>query len=224
MRTLSREEAKSFYDDFGDKQDRQSFYEDRALQLLVANAAFDGVQHVLEFGCGTGRFALDLLQHHLPGSARYLGMDISSTMVDLAAARLAQFAPRASIVLVEGTPALPAEDASVDRFVSTYVFDLLPASEQLQLLAEAVRVLRPDGLLCLVGITSGITPLSRAVMGAWQWLFARNPSWVGGCRPTRVTEFFPGHSWQVRYRTVVISWGIASEVVVAAPLHRTAHV
>jgi SAM-dependent methyltransferase len=101
--------------------------------------------------------------------------------------------------------------------VSTYVLDLLPGSGVQKFLAEAKRVLRPEGLLCLVGITYGTTPLSRLVMGFWQWLFTRNPSWVGGCRPTLLAERLASADWKVRFRAVVVSWGIASEVVIASP-------
>lgn len=137
VRTLTHEQAKSFCDGFGSKQDKQSFYEERALRALVANAALDQARSVFELGCGTGRFASDLLKHHLPVDSRYHGTDISSTMVQLASERLAPFGSQAGVVLIEGQPNIPVDDASVDRFVSTYVFDLLPASEQLQWLGEA---------------------------------------------------------------------------------------
>jgi ubiquinone/menaquinone biosynthesis C-methylase UbiE len=218
VRTLTHEQAKSFYDGFGSKQDKQSFYEDEALGVLVAHAAFDQAHSVFELGCGTGRFASDLLAHHLPADARYFGTDVSSTMAELATGRLAPFGSRARVARVEGQPRVPVDDDAFDRFVSTYVFDLLPASEQVQWLDEAARVLRPNGLLCLTGITHGVTPISRMTMRLWQRLFALNPRWVGGCRPTRVADLLATASWNVRFRTIVVSWGVASEVVVAVLL------
>lgn len=217
MRSLTPSEAKAFYDKFGSKQDSQSFYESAALDRLVANSSFASARSVFEFGCGTGRLASDLLEHHLPAGAVYRGIDISSTMVGLASARLAPYGDRASVSLASSEVALGIEEHSIDRLVSTYVIDLLPGPAVRQFLAEAKRVLRPDGLLCLVGITHGTTSLSRLVMGIWQWLFTRNPSWVGGCRPTRLTEQLPAAEWNVHFRTVEISWGIASEIVVASP-------
>ena len=175
MSTLTTHEAKAFYDKFGARQDSQSFYESSALEQLVAHASFGTAHDVFEFGCGTGRFALDLLQHHLPATAVYRGTDISTTMVDLATARLAPFADRASVTLSSGEDALPLADQSMDRVVSTYVLDLLPSGAVRRLLAEAGRVLRPDGLLCVTGITHGTTWPSRIVMGVWQWLGRRLP-------------------------------------------------
>ena len=215
-RTLTPEEAKAFYDRFGGKQDAQVFYEASALEHLVANSAFEQARSVFEFGCGTGRFALELLRHHLPPESIYRGTDISTTMVEIASARLAPFAARATVTPSSGRPALALADASVDRFVSTYVFDLLPAAVVRQVLAEARRVLRPDGLVCLTGITRGNTPFSRFVMGAWARVFAMNPSWVGGCRPTELAGLLLPSDWSIRFRRVVVAWGVASEVVIAS--------
>lgn len=141
-------------------------------------------------------------------------------MLQLAAKRLAPFSPRATVGLASDAPRLPLPDATVDRFIATYVFDLLAHAEQQRLLAEAARVLQPDGLLCLAGITPGVTPLSRRVMAVWEWLFQRNPRWVGGCRPTRATHYLPSSAWQIRYRTVVVAWGVASEVIIASPVQQ----
>jgi SAM-dependent methyltransferase len=214
--TLTTHEAKAFYDKFGAKQDRQAFYEQPALDQLVAHASFDSALEVFEFGCGTGRFALDLLQRHLPATATYRGTDISGTMLELARARLAPMGKRASVIPSSGGIAFAVEDHSIDRVVSTYVIDLLPHESVRPFLAEARRALRPGGLLCLVGITHGTTVLSRIVMGSWQWLFTRKPSWVGGCRPTLLAAALPPAEWNLRFHTVVVAWGIASEIVVAS--------
>ena len=79
-RCLSPEEAKRFYDRLGSRQDWQDFYENPAINELVAHAAFDSAHSVCEFGCGTGALAARLLQDHLPADTRYVGLHISSTM------------------------------------------------------------------------------------------------------------------------------------------------
>jgi ubiquinone/menaquinone biosynthesis C-methylase UbiE len=217
MRTLTAEQARAFYDRFGTRQDRQTFYESAALDLLVEHAGIAEAQLVFEFGCGTGRFAVELLRRHLPSTARYLGIDISTTMVRTASERLAAFAPRASAALAAPDPAFPLEDGSADRVVSTYVLDLLPEPAVQQVLSESGRVLRPGGLLCLAGITRGTTVFSRVVMSVWQWAFSVNPAWVGGCRPTSLASLLTASRWTVRFRQVVVAWGVASEVVIASP-------
>ena len=57
-------------------------------------------------------------------------------------------------------------------------------------------------------------------MGAWRWLFARNPSWVGGCRPTVLAEHLSPTDWVIRFHGTVVAWGVASEVLVASPSER----
>lgn len=127
-----------------------------------------------ELGCGTGRFAADLLTSTLPGSAKYFGVDVSSTMVRLATARLAAWSARAEIELLE-PPALklPGRDGAFDRFLATYVFDLLSSHDARALIAEAGRLLDNSGLLGLVSLTHGTTPLSRIVASSWNKIATR---------------------------------------------------
>lgn len=40
-------------------------------------------------------------------------------------------------------------------------------------------------------------------------------SLVGGCRPCRSSEYLLGKDWKVKFRTVVVAWGVASEVLIA---------
>jgi len=218
MQTLTLEEAKAYYDNFGAKQDSQIFYEGPAIKKLIANSHFDQAASVFEFGCGTGRFARELLDDHLPPDAIYCGTDVSSTMIQLATERLKPFGPRATVTLSSTNIDIPVGDNSIDRFVSTYVFDLLPQDVAEKALDEAQRALQRDGLLCLAGITEGTTFMSRLVMDIWGWIFSQKPALVGGCRPTELEKLLSTAQWQIRHRTVVVAWGIASEVLIAAPI------
>jgi ubiquinone/menaquinone biosynthesis C-methylase UbiE len=211
---LSREEARAFYDRFGAKQDLQRFYEDRAVEELLARSRFEKAKAVVELGCGTGRLAERLLREHLPLGATYHGFDVSGTMVRLARARLGPWSERARVEQTDGAPSIPRPNESCDRFLSTYVLDLLPEEDIRAALAEAGRLLVPGGLLCLAGLTFGETALSRAVCGLWSRVQAWRPALVGGCRPLRLLEFL-GSDWRVDHRRVICSFGVCSEVVVA---------
>jgi ubiquinone/menaquinone biosynthesis C-methylase UbiE len=131
------DDARRFYDRFGSRQDTQGFYENPALDDLVKHADFEHSRSVLEFGCGTGSFARRLFEAFLPADARYVGLDISLTMIGLASKRLEPWQDRAEVRQVDGTPSLPVPDASCDRFLATYVFDLLDPAFALRLIAEA---------------------------------------------------------------------------------------
>jgi ubiquinone/menaquinone biosynthesis C-methylase UbiE len=213
--TLTREEARRVYDRIGAGQDSQAFYEDRATGLLIQHGAFGGAQRVLEFGCGTGRFAFRLLSQHLPETARYRALDVSPRMVQLARARLAPFASRAEVVLTDGAPPAAEPAASRDRFVSNYVLDLLSEDDIAAVLREAHRILEPGGLLCLAGLSTGTGALSRLVARAWLRVHALRPAWVGGCRPLELLPRLPEERWRVVHHTALAPFGVPSEVLVA---------
>ena len=109
-RYLAPEKAKRFYDRLGSGQDWQRFYENPATNQLIAHAGFGSAHSVFEFGCGTGAFAAGLLQHSLPADARYVGLDISSTMVSLALERLKPWSGRARVYQTDGSPRVPEPD------------------------------------------------------------------------------------------------------------------
>jgi ubiquinone/menaquinone biosynthesis C-methylase UbiE len=216
-RYLSPAEAKRFYDRLGSAQDWQGFYENPAVNELIAHAAFNSAHSVFEFGCGTGALASRLLQTHLPAHARYVGLDVSGTMVSLAQERLKLWRDRARVHQSNGSPRVPEPDHSFDRLVSTYVFDSLSPDFIDQLMQEAHRLLLPGGRLCLVSMTFGASAFSRAVCWGWQRLWRLRPGIVGGCHPIELTEYLRTDFWRVDQQTTVTSWGITSEILVGSP-------
>ncbi len=215
-RFLSHAEARAFYDRFGRKQDWQRFYEGPALRALWGHADFEHAQAVFELGCGTGAFAAELLREHLPPEATYLGVDVSGTMVALARERLAEFGGRAEVRQTGGGLRFDLPEGSCDRFVATYVLDLLPPGDIRLVLDEARRLLRPAGRLCIVSLGFGCTPASRAVIGIWERLRRGNPARVGGCRPLRVRDYLEPARWRVDHDQVLSAWGLPSAVLVAS--------
>lgn len=215
VRTLSHEEARRFYDRFGIRQDAQAFYERPALERLIAELRLPEARAVVEFGCGTGRLAAELLGGPLSPDCRYLGLDLSGTMVRLARERVAAFGARVEIRQTEGAPRIEAQGGSFDRFLSTYVLDLLPEREIRLLLEEAERVLAPGGLLAITSLARGERGLPRAVSWLWERVHRLRPALVGGCRPIALEPYLSGGSWKIRHRSVVAPYAIPSEVVVA---------
>ena len=212
---LTLNQARSVYDRIGRIQDWQAFYEDATTDRLVANAALAGDQTIFEFGCGTGRFAARLLGA-LPASVNYLGVDISPVMINLATSRLAAWAERAEVVLVDGSLPLPADDGFADRVLSTFVFDLLDEDDARAVLDDLRRILTPDGRLCLASLTHGDRLLERGVSRTWTGLWRVAPQLVGGCRPITVSALL-AHHWQVQHHSRVNRWGLVTDVVIAAP-------
>lgn len=180
-----------------------SVLQDRAVAAMIAHAAFPAARTVFEFGCGTGRLAARLLNTELSPGARYTGVDISAIMMRIARERLRRWRDRAVVRISDGSMRSSLPDRGADRFVSTYVLDLLSGEEIAALLAEARRVLADDGLLCLVCLTDG----ERGV-----------PRLVGGCRPIRLRDYLVPDRWETVYRAVVVAFGVSSEVVIAQPI------
>jgi ubiquinone/menaquinone biosynthesis C-methylase UbiE len=170
---------------------------------------------VVELGCGTGRVAERLLATALPPGARYLGIDASATMVGLARTRLARFGARAEVRQSDGTPRIDAPDASFDRFLCTYVLDLLSEDDVRRALTEARRLLVPGGLLVVAGLTRGTSPLTRLTTALWERVHRLRPSLLGGCRPLELQRFLDPAAWELHHRAVVARFGIASEALVA---------
>jgi ubiquinone/menaquinone biosynthesis C-methylase UbiE/predicted Rdx family selenoprotein len=216
LREFSPEDAKRFYDRFGAKQDAQ-FYENVALEHLLDHADFEHASAVFELGCGTGRLAACLFEEHLAESARYVGIDISTTMIEIATRRLARWSGRVTLRQADGTTKLPYTDAAFDRFVATYVLDLLPEAVIFDVVAEAHRILIRDGKLCVVASTEGVTPISRLLCLVWKRIYEFNPRLVGGCRPLSVTMLLGTSAWRIEHKQIVSSWGICSEIVIATP-------
>jgi ubiquinone/menaquinone biosynthesis C-methylase UbiE len=211
---LSPAAAQAYYDKFGKKQDSQGFYEDPPLAELIAHADFPAARSVFEFGCGTGKLAVRLLEKHLSPSAGYSGCDISPVMISLAEQRLAPYAGRAGVALSGPGVQFALPDHSVDRIISSYVLDLLSVEDIRRFFAEAQRTLTPQGRLCLVSLTRGVNFPSRIVSSLWTVLFNLRPAIVGGCRPIHPEAFIEAGRWRVVHRRVLAPFAVPSEVLV----------
>jgi len=211
---LSANDLKKFYDRFGRKQDSQGFYEDPAIDELVAHASFETAETVFELGCGTGKFAERLLARHLPPSATYSCIDVSDAMVKLARDRVERYSDRVTVARSDGAIRFPLPDRSADRVVCAYVLDLLSDKDIRLAFSEAYRVLAPGGRFCTTCLTHGVTILSRGVSSFWSSLFRFRPAWVGGCRPISLLPFVDRQQWHIEHRSVLTPYGVPSEVMV----------
>jgi cyclopropane fatty-acyl-phospholipid synthase-like methyltransferase len=136
-------------------------------------------------------------------------------MIRLAKTRLERFGNRVTVEQTNGSLQFEAASGSCDRFVSTYVADLLSTSEIAALFCEAHRLLVPGGRLCLVSLTTGTGLFSHLVTSAWAGLHRFSPALVGGCRPLELQALLEVGSFQVEYIHTVVAFGIPSEVVIA---------
>ena len=117
---------------------------DSAVESAIVAAVGARVGDLLDIGTGTGRI-IELLAH---GATSATGIDRSPEMLRLARGKLeAAGLPNAEVRLAD-MYALPRPDASADTVVLHQVLHFADAPAAA--LAEAARVLRPDGQLLVV--------------------------------------------------------------------------
>ena len=212
---LGARQAARVYDRIGRLQDTQRVFEAPALARLTADGRLSEAHRVVEVGCGTGRFARDLLTNVCGPECRYVGLDVSPRMCRIATARLSRWSDRARVTRVDGTLPLPLPAAWADRVVAAFVVDLLPTEYARQLLADTHRVLAPGGLLCLASLVQGTTRASRAFSSTWSIVAQRAPALLGGCRPVVLAELLDPEYWVVHTDTTVTARGVPAGVLVA---------
>jgi SAM-dependent methyltransferase len=127
--------TREFFDDLDDYRFDKLHY----LPKLVDFNGFAGKQ-VLEIGCGIGT---DLVRF-AKGGARVTGIDLAQTSIDLARQNFALHDVTAEELRVADGAALPFDRASFDVVYAHGVVQY--AADAPALVAEAHRVLRPDGL------------------------------------------------------------------------------
>ncbi|MHA1164362.1 MAG: class I SAM-dependent methyltransferase [Alphaproteobacteria bacterium] len=215
-RTFTPEQARRHYERNAHKQDAQGWYEDAALERLVALGDFGGASAVLEVGCGTGRFAALLLRNHLAPHATYIGVDISNSMLARAGTKLKKYTLRAKLRPGDVTLGLTSPNESADRIIATYLFDLLSVTHSTNLLAEMHRVLRPGGLICIAGLTLETQEADMNIFSQLWALIQRTwPSLVGGCRPVQMRPLLSKTQWRIMAHESVAPRGLASEILIA---------
>jgi len=128
-------------------------------QPLFGRYALGAEAFILDAGCGTGEIASRLAQ--LFPRARVLGVDIVDSHLDLARRRYASFAPRLSFEH-QSVFELNAADATYDLTVCRHVLHSIPYPDRV--IAELVRVTRPDGYLHLIPEDYGMLHFQRGAL------------------------------------------------------------
>ncbi len=211
---MKTSEVKTYYDNFGKKQDWQGFYENKAINTLIENSDFQKAKSIFEFGFGTGKFAKDLFEKYFSDDCKYIGIDLSETMFAIASERLKPFKESAKVQISDGSTNLEFPDNHFDRFVSNYVLDILSDEEISKIFSEAKRILFRDGLFSLTSLACGEGFISKQVSNIWESVHKIKPTLVGGCRPLDLIDFVDEKDWEIKHHFKINSFGITSEVLV----------
>jgi ubiquinone/menaquinone biosynthesis C-methylase UbiE len=113
---------------------------------------------VLDLGVGTGAFTLRFLERY--SNSTVLAIDGSSSMLELAKARLGEYAHRVECQVSEfrAIPATILEPDAFDVVISSYALHHLSASEKHSLLRAVVPAIRPGGWILNADIVVADSP------------------------------------------------------------------
>src|SRR5579859_5025136 len=137
----------------------------RRRRLAVETVSAYESPSVLDVGCGSGRIGEHVLE---AGTSRYLGVDFSEPMIELARARLARFEDRVTL-LTDDFLTAPLE-GEFDVVLALGLFDYLPNPE-----AFAARMFghcAPGG--CVVGSFPAWSPVKGPIRKL-------RYEWIGDC-------------------------------------------
>jgi ubiquinone/menaquinone biosynthesis C-methylase UbiE len=134
----------------------------RLYDAVAAAATRESGAHVLEIGCGTGAVTERLVARGASVSA----VDQNPEMIEQARSRLAN-APAESVQFLERTAAEidSLEEAAYDAVVASLCFSEMAPSERAFVLKEALRRLRPAGVLAVADELRPRGAAARALVG-----------------------------------------------------------
>lgn len=133
-------------------------------------------QHILDVATGTGDFAIDLYRKLQP--QQVVGIDLSQGMLDVAREKIARRGLSDAITVQQGDClALPFEDGSFDAV--TVAFGVRNFEHLLQGYKEMHRVLEPDGILCVVELS---TPRNRVFRWFYDLYTLHIIPWMGSLK------------------------------------------
>lgn len=169
---------------------------------------------ILELGSGTGSFAKRLIS-----SVEILTMlEVSDVNLALLRWRFRADRQRAQVLRVSRPPPFDLPPGSYDRFVSCFVLEILDPASRSAHVAEAYRLLRPGGLVCIMALTRCSTRISRLMIGLGQRLSRINRWLALGAQICDLEPLFDQAIWQIRTQETVCCAGFATRLLVIEKL------
>lgn len=143
----------------------------RRASRLVATAQ---PRAILDIATGTGDLAIDLARH-IP-SVMICGVDLSEEMLEVARGKVERAGLIDRITLVEGDA--ESLGGAAERFDAVTVgFGVRNFAHLEQCLAEMYRVLRDDGMVMILELS---TPRNRLIRSIYTFYSFRFMPWIGG--------------------------------------------
>ena len=191
------------YDIWGKLAESQA--RNRAIEL----ADIRNGQQILEVAVGTGLAFMEIVKKNPAGLN--IGIDVSPGMLKKAQTRLQSLSGANYQLKLGDAFKIEAESQHFDLVMNSYMFDLIAFRDMDKILAEFRRVLKREGKLVLVNMTTGETFGS----GLYRLIYRIAPKAFGGCRGVRLAKILQQNGFQVKTREYYQQLLFPSEVILA---------
>ena len=182
--------------------------ESKARKIALATGQPKNGEAILEVAVGTGLMFRELVKRNTRGLT--YGIDLTPAMLAKAQQKIAKFSEQDIKLSVGDAFHLDFADNSFDLLVNNYMFDLMPESAFLDLLAEFKRVLKPNGRLLLVNMAQK----QKWYQGFWEQVYRLNPNWMGGCRGVAMQTYMHQAGFEQTQIQRVTQLGFPSEILI----------
>lgn len=168
-RVYQNEDLARRYDHTRYKKDKNRRLRDLKTKRAIIKALdrLDGVEHVLDLPCGTGRLTRLLMD----AGYTYTGSDISQEMIDVAIEKVGE--DQRDRFVQANAEELPFDDRSFDCVVCVRFLGRIPPGPRLTILKELHRVSRKF-LLTATGYFKRGKPISEGIGERFPRLFPKN--------------------------------------------------
>jgi len=212
--TRSKQQARASYDKLSRWYDllagiAEWKYKKAGLSMLNAQPG----EQLLEIGFGTGACLLPLAEA-VGEDGAISGIDLSSGMLAVAENKLIKANLSKNVTLICGDAAqLPYPDGNFNALYSSFTLELFDTPEIPTVLAECLRVLRPDGRICIVAMAK--SPKLNLITRLYEWTH-RNFESYADCRPIFAAKSLETAGFKVQTIQQMSMFGLPVDVVLGS--------
>lgn len=165
---------------------------------------------ILEIGFGTGHSLLEIAEA-VGNTGKVCGIDVSRRMLEIAQARTfaAGYGGRIELQCTDAIT-LPYAENTFDGLFMSFVLEVIELSKIGQFLKECRRVIKTDGRMCIVSMST--EGKRRTMMKLYEWAHTKFPNTVD-CRPINAGELIRAAGFGVVEDIVTSFWGLSVEIV-----------
>ncbi len=167
--------------------------------------------NILDIGIGTGDMFYKIVPFNKKGNN--IGLDISPQMIWKAKRKMNRNQTSNISFIMGNAFYLPFDDNSFDYIFSSYVFDLFPESEFLNVTKEVNRVLKENGKVVIITMSFG----NKWYNKLWFLIAKYFPSILTNCRPVDLKPYFFNAFKDVK-AAVISQNTFPSEIITAAKM------